>query len=413
MDRIISVPPDMTSLEELYHRWATGKASAKERELLMQLLALPEHEAQARKLIAEAIEENETNSSLTMSEERLQLILHSIAGEAEVIEEVVTPVRRINIRWLRYAAILVLALGCWLIYKNLRTEKNVQTPADQLAGIQPGRNRAVLTLSDGSIIELDSASHGTLATQGEVLITKTADGDIIYNAKGAENGEVMMNTMSTPRGGQYHLVLPDGTEVWLNAASSIRYPTIFKGENRKVEVTGESFFQVAKDKSKPFIVSLPNNAEIEVLGTSFNVNAYADESSVNTTLVNGAVRVASVTDPAGKVILKPGQQARFAQGNQHKAFTVINNADIDKVTAWKNGQFNFEGTSLEDAMKQLSRWYDVEIVFDKEVYARGLEHTKLVGGIRRDLSLANVLELLNVMGLHFRMEEGRKLIVLP
>ena len=405
----------MTSLEELYHRWVTGKASAAERELLMQLLAEPRHEAKARQLIAEAIEANETNSSLTMSEERLQMILHSIVGEEGMENEngAVKPVRRIDMRWLRYAAVLVLAIGSWLIYRNLRTDKNVQTPADHLANIQPGRDRAILTLSDGSTILLDSASYGTLATQGEVLITKTGDGDIIYNAKGAEDGEVMMNTMSTPRGGQYHLVLPDGTEVWLNAASSIRYPTIFKGENRKVEVTGESFFQVAKDKSKPFIVSLPNRSEIEVLGTSFNVNAYADESSVNTTLVNGSVRVVSVTDPAARIVLKPGQQARFAKGDQHKAFTVLDRADIEKVTAWKNGQFNFEGTSLQDAMKQLSRWYDVEIVFDKEVYARGLQHSKLVGGIRRDLSLANVLELLNVMGLHFRMEAERKLIVLP
>lgn len=400
----------MTHTEALYHQWQSGQATAAEREELMRLLALPENEVLARQLLGKAIEADDTETGPRLASDRLQIVMDSILSTEVTVTEKNKVVRLSPKRWLSYAAaLLLLTVAAWWAYHLFSARQDL--PVDHLAGIGPGKDRAVLTLSDGSTILLDSAGSGALARQGEVVITKLSNGDIVYNAKGAEEGEVMMNTMATPRGGQYHLVLPDGTEVWLNAASSLRYPTIFKGNERRVEVTGELYFTIAPDKSKPFIVSLPNRSAIEVLGTSFNTNAYTDETSMNTTLVNGAVRVKK--EGGGSVLLKPGQQAQLPQGSNTASAINIVNADMEKVIAWRKGLFNFEGASLEEAMKQLSRWYDIDIEFDKEVYTRGLQHTRLVGGIRRDLSLANVLELLNVMGLHFRMEAGRKLIVLP
>jgi len=193
--------------------------------------------------------------------------------------------------------------------------------------------------------------------------------------------------------------LPDGTQVWLDAASSITYPTVFSGKDRKVSITGQAYFEVVKDKSKPFHVSV-NNMDVEVLGTHFNINAYSDEASINTTLLEGSVKINAGN--ANTIVLRSGQQAQV--GNQLK---VVENANPEQVMAWKNGLFNFEGADIKTVLRQLGRWYDVEIVYKGEIPYR-----KFGGEVSRQLTLAQVLRLLQKVGISYTIE-GKKLIVLP
>jgi ferric-dicitrate binding protein FerR (iron transport regulator) len=218
--------------------------------------------------------------------------------------------------------------------------------------------------------------------------------------EGNAANDVMYNTMNTPPGGQYKLKLPDGTNVWLNAASSITYPTAFMGKDRTVTITGEAYFEVANDRLKPFHVKV-NEMDVEVFGTHFNVNAYNDEPAVKTTLLEGSVKVSKY---AASVILKPGEQTSVSQSSYPSQPIPV---ETDLVMAWKNGLFNFNKVSLQDVMKQIARWYDVQIVYQGEIRPK-----KFGGEIQRDLNLSEVLEGLKETGIHFRIE-GKKLIVLP
>jgi ferric-dicitrate binding protein FerR (iron transport regulator) len=212
------------------------------------------------------------------------------------------------------------------------------------------------------------------------------------------------NTMSTPKGRQYHLTLPDGTKVWLNAASSIKYPTVFSGNERSVQVSGEAYFEVAKNSSQPFRVAVDNGMKIDVLGTSFNVNAYEDDDNSYTTLIDGAVRV-TAAEAGNSMILKPAQQAVQAPGS---VLSVNSNVDIEKVMAWKNGVFNFENASLADVMKEIERWYDIDVV-----YKNGIPDIKFWGKITKDVSLSGILIALEKTKVHFKLENNRTLVVLP
>lgn len=409
------------SIQKLYNAWLQGHASEAERQELMRLLALPENKELALALISQAIESDELNAAdgPVLSSDRLDLLLQSIVSVDAVQEPPASvagsPVRFLRRPWLRYAAAVLLLLGLGAFYYFFLSPAGKKgTPPVDLASIAPGRDRAVLTLSNGNTILLDSAGSGTLAQEGDVLISKTENGAIVYDAHAENDGEVMMNTMTTPRGGQYQLTLPDGTRVWLNAASSIRFPAAFVGDKRVVEMTGEAYFEVKKDKSRPFYVRINNQAEVEVTGTSFNINAYDDEPNINTTLVEGSVNMWAGLQEKGKsgeVSLVPGQQGRMSHTTS--SAIAVSKGDVEKATAWKNGSFNFEGSSLKDAMRQLARWYDIEVVYDEGLLKKGIQHSTLVGGISRDLRLADVLEVLSVLGLHFRMEEGRRLVLLP
>ncbi len=269
--------------------------------------------------------------------------------------------------------------------------------------LAPGGNKAILTLANGAQIILDSAANGTLAQQGNTKVVKLANGRLAYNSTGNRQTAVLYNTMSVPRGGQYKLTLPDGTEVWLNAASSIRYPTAFTGTERKVEISGEAYFEVAHytaagtGKRIPFKVMMNNGEEIEVLGTHFNVNAYPEEGNVKTTLLEGAVKL---TQHHISVLIKPGQQAALTE----KGFK-IDNPDIEKVIAWKTGFFDFDNLDLVSIMRQISRWYDVDIVYDGR-----LTTPKFGGRISRDLPLSSVLKMFEEYHIAFRLE-GKKLHV--
>ena len=220
--------------------------------------------------------------------------------------------------------------------------------------------------------------------------------------------EVLMNTMQVPRGGQYQLTLPDGTKVWLNAASSISYPTAFTGRERKVTIMGEAYFEVAKKPGMPFHVKIGDRAEVLVLGTSFNVNAYENEADIRATLLDGSIKIERKEKG---LVLTPGQQAQLSAGPPATAaggtIRVVDHADIDKVMAWKNGYFNFDDTHFNEAMRQLERWYDIEVV-----YENGIPDIPLGGETSRNLKLSDLLKGLKGAGVNFRLEHGRRLVVL-
>ena len=302
------------------------------------------------------------------------------------------------------AASLIIFISGAAIYFALRTPKDntiAKASPQQLKNeAAPGGNKAILTLSDGSAIILDDAKNGQVAQQGGTQIAKLANGQLVYNALDNKLAEVVFNTLTTPRGGQFKLTLPDGSEVWLNAASSIKYPTAFIGNERKVEISGEAYFEIAHNAAKPFKVSV-NGMEVKVLGTHFNINAYNDEASVKTTLLEGSV---SLSEGGAVTTLKPGQQAQLRNGGNIK---VINNVDIDQVVAWKNGYFSFNRSGLQTVMRQLARWYDVEISYEGKIPER-----QFGGKIDRNSNLSEVLKILEESKVHFRIEE-KKIIVRP
>lgn len=268
--------------------------------------------------------------------------------------------------------------------------------------IAPGTTGGILVLANGQQIQLDSAGNGLLAVQGAAKVS-SRQGKIIYNAAGG-NGEQLFNTVVTPRSKQYQLVLADGSSVWLNAASSVRFPATFSGDVRRVEITGEVYFEVApllrNGKKVPFIVST-RGMDVQVLGTHFNVNAYPDERTIKTTLLEGSV---IVTKGNAKQLLKPGEQARLDSGNK---LVLYKDVDTDGEVAWKNGYFSFDRADLSSVMRQIARWYDVDIVYGGQVPDR-----RFGGEISRTSNVSQVLKILEESKVHFKIEE-RRIIVLP
>jgi len=308
----------------------------------------------------------------------------------------------------QYAAAVFILLAAGATVNHYFFKKEDKKPlAHHQTDLMPGGNKATLTLADGSKIVLDDAKHGKIATQQNVDIDKTQNGQVVYQVENkAEQASqpvainaVAMNTVTTPRGGQYEVVLPDGTRAWLNAASSLTFPTEFTGNVRRVELAGEAYFEVAKNAAKPFFVKTAGQT-VEVLGTHFNINSYADEKAVRTTLLEGSVKV---TEDAGNSIVKlqPGQQAVKTAGG----LSIIRNADIDEAMAWKNGKFLFRNTELRTIMRQLSRWYDVDVEYRGVVTER-----HYLGRISRNVPVSQVFQILRTSGLNFIID-GRKIIV--
>ncbi|HYH55783.1 MAG TPA: FecR domain-containing protein, partial [Anseongella sp.] len=298
-------------------------------------------------------------------------------------------------RWFRKAAaVLILGAagaGIWTRSVNKPDLPLATTQAGARDDRPPGGNKAILTLADGSAIVLDQAENGVLAEAGSADILKLADGQLEYRSASPDpQGDLVYNTLSTPKGGQYKLILPDGSKVWLNAASSIRYPTAFTGNERRVEITGEVYFEVARDGDKVFKVSIPSAwgdspTEVEVLGTHFNIKAYENEKAVSATLLEGLVRLSKGSQ---NTLLRPGQQAEAGQG----AIQVLEGVDTEGAVAWKNGLFQFNDTDLQNVMKQLERWYDVEISYDH------IPELHFNGTISRNVPLSQVLRMLEITG---------------
>jgi ferric-dicitrate binding protein FerR (iron transport regulator) len=271
----------------------------------------------------------------------------------------------------------------------------------------PGGNKAFLTLADGSIVTLDSIQTGILAKQGDSRVVKLDSGLLAYNTLGNQGGEPVYNVIATPRGGQYQVQLPDGTRAWLNSTSSLRFPTSFSGKERTVILTGEGYFEVAKDPSRPFVVAV-GAMKVTVLGTRFNIMAYGDEAVVKTSLVEGSVRVSSGDNGA---LLKPGQQAQLRAGDNNPVggrIKIIEDADMEEALAWKDGRFRFNETDIESIMRQVGRWYDVDIV-----YRGDLSDVELSGSISRKEYIAQLLELLEATKRVRFVKEGGKIIVMP
>lgn len=301
------------------------------------------------------------------------------------------------------AAILLVIVGITAVFRHFRSTQQpiaVYTPLPA-HGVLPGSNKATLTLADGSTITLDSTGNGALARQGNVQIVQVDSGQLAYKANGnSTSGSLQYNTLSIPRGGQFRIILPDGTKVWINAASSLSYPTAFTGSDRTVQLTGEAYFEVAAMPGKPFHVKV-NNMDIQVLGTHFNVMAYTEEAAIKTTLLEGAVKV----NAGGKqTMLRPGQQLRMDQQGQ---LAVMDNVDVDEIVAWKNGYFQFYHEKLPGVLRQISRWYDVDIA-----YEGGIPDREFGGKISRNSSIEDVLKILALSKVHFKIE-NKKIIVIP
>jgi ferric-dicitrate binding protein FerR (iron transport regulator) len=295
------------------------------------------------------------------------------------------------------AAIALIAAG--VLFYNQRKMPAVPGTATVKINIVPGANRAFLTLSGGKRISLSDAADGKIAQEEGVSITKTAGGQLVYSDAGSgPEKNAKQNRVSTPKGGKWRINLPDGTAVWLNAASSIAYPASFKGSKvRGVELNGEAYFEVAKDKAHPFIVKT-DNQEVEVLGTHFSVNSYADETSVKTTLLEGRIRI---TGAGQQKILKPGEQS-ILNGKVLK----IGTADLETAVAWKNDEFVFRGESIKEIMRVLVRWYNIDVEYRGAVTTEGFQ-----GKIGMQKDITEVLQLLELTeAVHFKIE-GRKIIV--
>lgn len=348
-----------------------------------------------------------TTSSTEHTEVNLELADEMLTEFRQSRLRPTTPVRKVGFSkmFTRVAAIVTgigfIGAAYFLVFNKSQkeiasTEKQAQPNKNDVA---PGGNKAILTLANGEQIILDSAANGILAQQGNAKVVKLANGELAYNITDDHANDVLFNTMSTPRGGQYRLTLPDGSEVWLNAASSIRYPTNFVGKERRVEITGEAYFEVTKNELMPFKVVMNNQEEVEVLGTHFNVNAYTGEEPVKTTLLEGSIKL---THRDETILLKPGQQSAFTE----KGFSITE-PDIGKVIAWKTGFFDFDNTSLAAIMRQISRWYNVDIVYEGQ-----LTTAAFGGRISRNLTLSNLLKMFEENGVVFRLE-GKTLFVRP
>ena len=406
---------DSKTIGWLFHRYLNDECTPDEVKLLLQYFGTEENEALLRSLIRQQLE-TKAGEHLR-SGQAMEYLLNATLGNikraiATGKKTSLTSIVPLNMgTWFRVAAVLLLVLSTtafFLFYQKEETvvahkENNIKPAKD----IPPGRNNALLTLGDGTTIELDSAANGTLVQQGNIKVLKI-NGQITYNKTGNEevDRQPVYNTITTANGNQYQLILADGSKVWLNTASSIRFPASFNGNERRVEIKGEVYFEVANDAKKPFRVFIsplarePDGAEIEVLGTHFNVNAYSEEPNIKTTLLEGSVKIkkANVVQ-----MLSPGQQARLTP----IGITLEKNVDVSQVVAWKDGFFWFDNTDLPTLMRQVTRWYDMDVTFEGQITEDGF-----TGKISRNVPLSKFLKVLELNDVHIRIE-GRNITVIP
>lgn len=422
-------------LKKLLDQYLHGTIDASDIDRLFDTLRQQEHKEEWLQLI-EGLLHNEAVHGLSGKpgpEQVLQTILAENSGQVKPAGNTGTPVipirqpARFRRRWFLYAAaacvVLVFSAGIYQVlpgFRKPRKEVAVNAPPRFKNDVLPGTNKAVLTLANGSTIILDSTATGTLTREGNTSLVKTGDGQLAYNQLTETPSTVLYNMISTPRGGQYQLVLADGTKVWLNASSTLRFPASFTPGERVVQLNGEAYFEVARLTAKdgqtripfrvqvvPAVSAQPAEASfggmtVEVLGTHFNINAYNDEAEIKTTLLEGSVKVVK----AGKTVtIRPGEQAQLNKNNE---INVFNNPDIEEVMAWKNGAFRLKAAGIQAIMRQVARWYDVEVG-----YEGGEIKQTFYGTIPRNVSAINLFKVLEETGgVHFRIE-GKKVTVLP
>lgn len=362
-------------------------------------------------LFTEAMEREQVDKQLNVEEAWQRLSTVGLPTTEIHHIEPSQPARLIRLRTVKYvvaaSVTLIVLSGAYLLLRPKAKQDVTVTPTTTTAtshDVAPNTKAPVLTLADGTIVSLDSTQQGTLAVQGNTNVIKDANGQIVYTPAANASGAMLYNTMTVPKGGNVvSLALADGSKVWLNAASSIRYPAAFSGTERKVEISGEAYFEVARNKSMPFRVSR-NNIDIEVHGTHFNVNAFPEEKDIKVTLLEGSVKVSSKVN-AQWSMLKPGEQV-IANGNS--PFTIDHSPDLEQVMAWKNGLFMFNNTSIEEIMHQIERWYDVTVYYEGDI-----KRWTFNGQISRYSNVSKVLEMMEATGtIHFRVED-RKIYAMP
>lgn len=348
---------------------------------------------------------------------KLQNAMSSFPAQAD--EEV--PERR-KISWWYYtaAASVLLVISSLFLFKWYSSKQDeVSIPKSQPVAknndVLPGQFKAKLTLADGSVMVLDTISSSQLVQQGSTTVY-TRGGQLVYEQQG-KHKEVLYNTLTTAKGETYGMVLSDGSKIWLNAQSSLRYPVAFTGDERRVEITGEAYFEIASlglppapshrrgERKMPFIVLL-NGMEVEVLGTKFNINSYSDEDAIKTTLLEGKVKVRSASTNA-QTVLAPGEQALLNKGTQ--LFHKTKDIDVEAEVAWRFGLFQFNNADLRTVMRQLEKWYDVQVSYEGNIQNGGFE---FLGKLPRNMNLSQVLSILQKQDVHFKIE-GKKIIVTP
>ncbi|MBN9384946.1 MAG: FecR family protein [Chitinophagaceae bacterium] len=375
--------PDLNTLLDKY---ATHSITDDERQLLFQLIATGEQDEAIALILDQQLAGGiyAAPGDEMLKEQLFQGIVTSDRyTNAKISEPRVRHLRTTRFRYTAAAIFILFAAGIylWSINKGHHPETRQIEPGVVKNDVLPGSNKAMLTLSNGQHIVLDEAKNGQLAKDGGAVVVKSADGQVLYRPAADRNDEAMLNTMTTPRGGQYQLTLPDGSKAWLNAASSITYPTKFNKATREISITGEAYFEIFPDKEKPFIVR-SRLGDIKVLGTRFNINSYDDEPDTKATLAEGAVQV-------NGILLRPGQA--YVHGK-------VVPTDVGQDIAWKNGVFNFNNVTVQQAMRQIARWYNIEIVYDETI------NEEFIGEIGRGLSLAEVLKTMDGAGVHFKLE---------
>lgn len=387
----------MLKMEELISKYNSGQCTAEEKKSVEEWYQSFEWNDKSNSLHEENIERIKREVWFTIQKSKIAASPQNIPA--------VFPKPHASLGWWQIASAAavitaIATIGFWQsgLPKKLATAQLVETKQQTTKAIQPGTSKAQLVLANGSIVSLDSARNMQLQEEDGTNIDKQS-GKLIYKDAAAGNGKILFNTLSTPRGGEYQLVLPDGSKIWLNAASSIKFPTRFMGKERTVFLQGEAYFEVAKNKQMPFYVKLDNDIAVEVTGTHFNIMAYNDEMEIKTTLEEGSVKV---THKNSTVLLSPSRQAIIKKGDES---LTVSNADVAKELAWKNGMIEFDGEALPYILRQLSRWYDVNINFEN-----GIPKGTYKGAIRRQAPLSGVLEILKLAGVKFKME-NKNLIV--
>jgi len=390
-------------MQELFAKYLNNECSPEEVKELLSYFIVFGNEKTLRNLIVENLADQDLEDEDIAWNPALDKTFAVIKSRMNVEKGKVVPLFRRS--WVRIAAAVIFLLGGFAVFSLIK-KTNPNQDIVKINSSKPkqnaGSNKAVLSLANGSNIILETVENGTVTKQGGTEIIKLAHGQLVYKLLNEKPDEVLFNSIKTPRGGQYEVILSDGSKVWLNAASSLRFPAGFNGNERKVELSGEAYFEVAKNASMPFKVEIAGKGEVEVLGTHFNINAYSDEITANTTLIEGSVKVMGFSSHKSHII-NPGEQAQIHGNGQ---ITIKKEADARQAMVWKDGTFNFNNADLRTVLRQLSRWYDVDIQFKGAVPER-----KFNGEIQRDLDLSQVLKLLEKNEVFCRLE-GKTLVVL-
>lgn len=391
-------------LRILFEKAVKHESAPAEREELFALLNDDRYKEEVAQLFEQARLTFEDDSPFFSKQETNDLSLNLMR---QISQSKRSSKKSLFFNWTIAASAILISLGVgFYVYLNKGQKTTTEQEATKEYAIHPGTNRATLLMGDGKVLYLDSI-EARVITEGGVTISKTADGQLLYQVEADSpigGDEVKENVLSTPKGGQYQIVLPDQTKVWLSAASALYYPTRFTGKNRTVSLVGEAYFEVAQNKSTPFIVKL-KDVSVEVLGTSFLVNAYQDVDEMKTTLIEGKVAInTSQYEGFERTILKPGQQAVLNKATKNMEVRTV---DIDHMQAWKSGHFVFQHDRITSVMKAIALWYDVEVV-----YKGDLTNETFVGTISRFEHIEDLLNTIELTGgVHFKIE-GRKIIVM-